>query len=208
MTKNTLFSTPTINKLSDILIPNISEVILNIYDVYHKLADIFINHLGYIQYYKEENQFAYKKLLYHMLSTGKINDMQILGHCAEAVVVRRCNESPEINKKWLDIAHRWTKYNATICNETMAIGTGHYRTQIYYPNFYHYNDPQYDIIWINQENNEPLVNGFPFGSYIGLQIKTSINSENNINDDLRTNKYYVPIVYFDICNDYMKPYII
>ncbi|MDE5771092.1 MAG: hypothetical protein K2I06_05605 [Ruminococcus sp.] len=200
---NNISTLPRITESSTIVIPNSNESILQIWLDSYKLADIFINDLGYIR--KKENEFAYTKLLKSMLYKTNGNFvMQILGHCAEAVTVRRCNENPEINRRWLDIANKWVMYDITIPYETMAIGTGLDYTKNNYRYYYNPNDTQRDIIWINKETKIPFVSGYPYGDYIGLQIKTSRDGKNNIEKALITKKYYVPIVYFDIFNDYQK----
>ncbi|MDE7098016.1 MAG: hypothetical protein K2O60_02560, partial [Ruminococcus sp.] len=202
---------------NNILVPNIitksssielsSNLNLNTISIisnhYGKLADIFITDLKYIEYNSDINQFAYTKLLKHMMKCNKDDAiMKILGHVAEAVVVRRCNTSSIINKKWLDVAFIWRKYSDKISEETIAIGTGLDCTKSNHKYFFRPQDPQFDIIWLKKETNYVLVkpNG-DYGDYVGLQVKTSGDGKYI----MRTLKNYkVPLIYFDIFNDFQK----
>jgi hypothetical protein len=74
--------------------------ILNYYTG-QKLFDILFDDLGIIRY--EDNVFALKTIF--QLNPEKTT-MSLLGKIAEAVIVRRCREDEEINKKWLSIARR------------------------------------------------------------------------------------------------------
>ncbi|MDE6519430.1 MAG: hypothetical protein K2K91_03085 [Ruminococcus sp.] len=188
-------------ELSSNLNLNTISIISNHYD---KLADIFITDLKYIEYNSDINQFAYTKLLKHMMKCNKDDAiMKILGHVAEAVVVRRCNTSSIINKKWLDVAFIWRKYPDKFSEETIAIGTGLDYTKSNYKYFYKPQEPQFDIIWINKETEKILLNANDYyGDYIGLQVKTSGDGEKYIIKTLKN--YKVPLIYFDIFNDFQK----
>lgn len=82
------------------------------------MFDILYDELGMIKY--EENKLMIKVLL-------ELNPMQtvmkILGKIAEAVIVRRCNEDEELNKKWLSIA-RGKKTKRKTADKFKAVGTG------------------------------------------------------------------------------------
>lgn len=96
--------------------------ILNYYTG-QKLFDILFDDLGIIRY--EDNVFALKTIF--QLNPEKTT-MLLLGKIAEAVIVRRCREDEEINKKWLSIARR-KKAKSKTAERFQAVGTGLMRTK-------------------------------------------------------------------------------
>ena len=74
--------------------------ILNYYTG-EKLFDILYDDLDIVGY--ENNKLAIK-IVYQMNPVQ--TTMSLLGKIAEAVIVRRCHEDEEINRKWLSIARR------------------------------------------------------------------------------------------------------
>ena len=149
--------------------------------------------------------------------------MQLTGKVAEAVIVKRCNQDPEINKKWLGVARR-KPIRIDSAAKFKAIGTGFQSTRVSYLPKYSPSDPQRDIVWLNEKtkrlasmfirlpendglasDNDALKEG---GSdedeslYAGLQIKASTDGITYILTDFQRGKYEVPVVYFGINNDF------
>ncbi len=162
-----------------------------------KLFDILYDDLGIVKY--EENKFAIKTVY-------KMNPMQttmiLLGKIAEAVIVRRCNEDKEINKKWLSIARR-KKAKGKTAERFRAVGTGLKITKDLYPYLYNPFDTQRDVIWVDEEGMKAMINSFSIsGLEAGLQVKVSRNGMGYFFDDLCNLRYEVPVVYFDINHGY------
>ena len=78
------------------------------------LFNILFDDLGVIQY--EDNKLTLKYILETNLYASS---MKLLGKVAEAVIVRRCNENIEINKKWLSCARK-KKANKTTAEKFKA----------------------------------------------------------------------------------------
>ncbi|KOF57982.1 hypothetical protein AGR56_13925 [Clostridium sp. DMHC 10] len=131
--------------------------------------------------------------------------MRLLGKIAEAIIVRRCNEDAEINKKWVKIARMGDRISK-IANKYIAIGTGLVSTKNIYCAKYNPGDTQRDIKWINKDNLQSelmmVKRGNADGNVAGLQSKVSIIGKQYIFNDLVVQRYEVPIVYFGINNDY------
>ena len=79
--------------------PRSIEIVNRMYG--RKLFDIFVDELGYIKY--ENNKLAWSYIFRDDVQTTAMN---ILGKVAEAVIVRRCKEIPQINRVWLTQARR------------------------------------------------------------------------------------------------------
>ncbi|MBP1535997.1 MAG: hypothetical protein IK999_18035 [Ruminococcus sp.] len=156
--------------------------------------------IGVIRY--EDNRFVLKQILY---STPEVVTMQLLGKVAEVVLVRRCHEKPDLNKKLFEIARRRKAHLSTAAQFT-AIGTGLKPTQQYHPKRYNPSDTQRDIIWVDNEDRPALMNGGNRQSAIeaGLQVKVSGLGTNYVVRDLIENRYEVPIIYFSIKDDYQQ----
>ncbi len=184
--------------LYDFIYGRKSIEILNLYTG-QKLFDILCDDLGIIHF--EENHFALKYIITENIQASA---MRLLGKIAEAVIVRRCHEDAEINRKWFSLARRKKAQNGTAENH-IAIGTGLQETKKLFPYVYNPSDPQRDIIWRNKVNNKiALMGGSAVndGIYAGLQVKVSRNGAAYFLNDFLLQKYEVPIVYFDICNDF------
>ncbi|MCK9606212.1 MAG: hypothetical protein M0R33_07140 [Methylomonas sp.] len=134
--------------------------------------------------------------------------MRILGKIAEAMIVRNCHNDIYANRRWGQIARRGTVLHHTL-DQYLAIGTGLESTRLKYFQKYRPNDPQRDVIWIHCRTNrrelQTLIGGRPAGYSAGLQMKVSMNGFQYIyRTDIRRAKYEVPLVYFDLCNDYYQ----
>ncbi|MDD3415945.1 MAG: hypothetical protein PHY47_18405 [Lachnospiraceae bacterium] len=170
--------------------------ILNYYTG-QKLFDILYDDLDMIKY--EDNKFMIKVML-------ELNPMRtvmkILGKIAEAVIVRRCNEDEELNKKWLSIA-RGKKAKWKTVDKFRAVGTGLKSTQQLYPSIYNPFDTQRDIVWVDEEGMMAIIKKSSVaGMNAGLQVKVSRDGMGYFFRDLCNMRYEIPVVYFDICNDY------
>lgn len=170
--------------------------ILNYYTG-QKLFDILFDDLGMIRY--EDNILALKTIF--QLNPEKAT-MSLLGKIAEAVIVRRCREDTEINKKWLSVARRKnTRYKTA--ERFQAVGTGLTRTKNDYPAIYNPADTQRDIVWVDDEGIRAMIrSSYAAGIVAGLQIKVSRNGMGYFFQDLCNLRYEVPVVYFDISHDY------
>lgn len=171
-------------------------VILNYYTG-QKLFDILFDDLGIIRY--EDNILALKTIF--QLNPEKTT-MSLLGKIAEAVIVRRCRDEEEINKKWLSIARR-KKAKWKTAERFKAVGTGHMRTKIEYPLIYNPADTQRDIVWVDDEGMRAMIKASNVsGIEAGIQVKVSRNGMGYFFQDLCNLRYEVPVVYFDICHDF------
>lgn len=168
-----------------------------------RLFSILRDELGYIQL-NDENIFHLRYIAEQ--DTRKVA-MRMLGHIAEAIIVKRCAESKDINRKWATIGRRGAKKSKSLDNY-IAIGTGLLSTKEKYKTKYDSRNPQRDIIWINKD--DPLKellqiaknsNG---GLNAGLQVKVSGFGKPYILNDLIDCRYEVPIVYFGLDNDFDK----
>lgn len=134
--------------------------------------------------------------------------MRILGKIAEALIVRNCHTDIYANRRWGQIARRGTVPHHTL-DQYLAVGTGLETTRLNHYQKYRPNDPQRDVIWIHgrtmRRELQTLVGGRPAGYSAGLQMKVSMNGFQYIyRTDIRRAKYEVPLVYFDLCNDYYQ----
>lgn len=170
-----------------------------------KLFDLLYDELNVIRY--GDNQ----EIILAVLFQNDINRtaMQLLGKIAEAIIVRRCLENAQINQSFFSIARR-KNAKAHTARKFRAIGTGLKHTQENYPQQYNPSDTQRDIIWYNDETCEVATmknspsNSTTSAILAGLQIKASKNGLQYVLPDLLSYRYAVPIVYFDISNDYNK----
>lgn len=132
--------------------------------------------------------------------------MRLLGKIAEALLVRNCNASVHMNRKWGQVARRGIRQTATL-DDYKAIGTGLESTKRTYHQKYRPNDSQRDVIWIHKQDAvrelQMLASGRPAGISAGLQLKVSLNGFRYIyRSDILANRYEVPLVYFDLRNDF------
>lgn len=170
--------------------------ILNYYTG-QKLFDILFDDLGIIKF--EDNTFVFKKIFD---LNPEITTMSMLGKIAEAVIVRRCKEDNDINKKWLSIARRKNAKQKT-AERFQAVGTGLMATKKNYPTVYNPSDTQRDIIWVDNNGMKAMSKvAYDSGIEAGLQLKVSRNGMGYFFQDLCNLRYEVPVVYFDILHDY------
>ena len=163
-----------------------------------KLFDILYDDLGII--YLEDNEFVIRTIL--EATDIKNNSLKLLGKIAEAIVVRNCNSNAELNKKFISRA-RFKSSNLKTARKFKAIGTGLRYTKKNYPTKYNPNDPQRDIIWIDSNENLALIpHSINSATIAGIQIKVSTNWKDYILPDILNSRYEVPIIYFDINNDF------
>lgn len=90
-----------------------------------------------------------------------------------------------------------------------AIGTGLNSTQRAYANKYNPTNPQRDVIWIHKENAVhellQIARGSNAGVSAGLQVKVSHDGFKYLyKSDVATRRYEVPLIYFDLSNDFHK----
>lgn len=165
-----------------------------------KLFDILYDELGVIRF--EENKFALKYFLENNINRSV---MRILGKVAEAVIVKRCHEDEQINKQWFSYARR-KKAKLDTSKEFRAFGTGLLSTKNTLPQYYNPSDPQRDILWRNSAGKNALMcgNSTNAGCYAGLQTKVSKNGKAYFFNDLINVRYEVPVVYFDLADDYIE----
>ena len=136
---------------------------------------------------------------------------KLLGKIGEALIIRSCAEDKNQNRKWAQIARRGKKLVQTP-DDFEAIGTGLLSTHQRFKKRFYTNDPQRDIVWINkqQPNLELLtLKGVSKkkvnqgGNIAGIQVKVGGNAEYII-QSIKRNNYQVPVVYFDLNNDFKK----
>lgn len=162
------------------------------------LINILVNELGKISF--DGNKLILKQVLSEDLGETA---SRLLGNIAEAVLVRRCKEDPELNWKLFMLARRKKAWGAT-AQRFRAIGTGLLSTKEQYLKRYSHSDKQRDIIWVDSEGNPALMNGSSYMSGIeaGIQVKVSRNGVAYVAPDIINNQYEVPVVYFPLNNDY------
>ena len=172
--------------------------ILNIYTG-KKLFDILVDDLGVIHY--KDNKLALTTIF--QLDTYN-TAMRLLGKISEAVIVRRCHEDETINQKWFSIARRKRAKSDTAL-KFQALGTGLEKTKNIWPYRYNPSDSQRDIIWIDSKNGTVAnMKGSTqiAGLEAGLQVKVSGDGCKYFLNDLYNIRYEVPVVYFDLNNDF------
>ena len=166
----------------------------------NELINILVDELGKISY--EDNKLVLKQVLSEDVQQTAF---RLLGNIAEAVLVRRCKESPELNRKLFMLARR-KKARISTAQGFTAIGTGLESTRKQYPQRYSHGDMQRDIIWIDAQEHPALMGGSSSKSGIeaGIQLKVSSDGVQYVVPDIINNRYEVPVVYFPLNNDYEK----
>ncbi len=135
--------------------------------------------------------------------------MRVLGRIAEALIVRECNQDTAANRLWAMYARRGKRPHRGL-DSYKAVGTGLHSTERQYPTKYRPSDTQRDIIWVHiddlvSELIEKRQVGGSSGVPAGLQVKVSQDGLNYIyRSDVRRGRYEIPLVYFDLSNDYYK----
>ncbi|KEI05963.1 hypothetical protein IG390_15205 [Clostridium phage CWou-2020b] len=132
--------------------------------------------------------------------------MRLLGKIAEAVVVKRCNEDCNQNRRWGLYARQGKRLHKSLDN-FFAVGTGLLTTKNKYPQKYNFTDQHRDIIWLNKENPAEelcqITNSNNSAISAGIQLKVSQNGLQYLyRSEIETRKYEVPLVYFDLNNDF------
>ena len=165
-----------------------------------RLIQILQDEIGNISY--ENNRLVLKQIF---VSNANVTAMTLLGKIAEAVLVRRCQENEQLNRQLFQLSRR-KNARITTARRFKAIGTGLKSTQRDFPKRYNPSDTQRDIIWIDDEGIPALMAGSSSmaGVEAGLQVKVSLYGINYMVDDLLSNRYEVPMVYFPINNDFER----
>ncbi len=163
-----------------------------------RLLPILVEETGSIRF--ENNRVVFAEIL---RKNPKIGAMSLLGKVAEAVIVRNCIDSPQMNRAWLSKARK-NRTTQKFADSFRAIGTGLNTTKLRYPQKYSPSDPQRDIIWVNEHGNCALVadDQYTAGMVAGLQVKVSGNGLHYLKKSLESHRYEVPLVYFPINDDY------
>lgn len=185
--------------LTDFLYGNRDLIILQGY-YGPELFRILVEETGFVRY--EDNKFALKVIL--EIDTMR-TVMRMMGKIAEAVIVRRCKDNEEINLRWLRIASK-KQVRMDTAKQFEALGTGLESTKRAYPQQYNPSDTQRDIIWIMGNGMRAQMKGSTgtSGKDAGLQVKVSSDGMKYIYNDLLTNRYEVPLVYFDTNEDFYR----
>lgn len=162
------------------------------------LFDILYDDHGFIRY--SDNKFALNKIIE---SDNNRTIMSIMGKVGESVVVRRCVQYQSMNLMWMRIASGKQVQRGTAMRYR-AVGTGFKSTQRNYPKVYNPDDTQRDIIWLDDQGYHYQMTGSNStgGLDAGLQVKVSTNGMQYVYDDVLNAVYEVPLVYFDLNNDY------
>ena len=165
-----------------------------------RLIEILHDDLGNISY--EDNRFILKKIILSNIDV-QTQAMNLLGKIAEAVIVRRCQESSDLNRRLFQLARRKSA-RLTTSDRFYAIGTGLKPTEQRYPKRYNPSDPQRDIIWVDEDGQPALMAGSSSiaGVEAGLQVKVSLHGIRYMVNDLLQSRYEVPMIYFPINNDF------
>lgn len=164
-----------------------------------ELFRILVDETGFVRY--EDNKFSLKTIL--EIDTMR-TVMRMMGKIAEAVIVKRCKDNEEINLKWLRIASR-KQIRMDTAKKFEALGTGLESTKRAYPQQYNPIDTQRDIIWVMGGMRAQMKGSTgTSGMDAGLQVKVSSDGMAYIYNDLLTGRYEIPLVYFDINDDFYK----
>jgi len=169
-----------------------------------QLLDLLVDDLNIIRY--SENG----KLILGVILQSDINRtaMQLLGRIAEAIIVRNCNRDCAVNQRYFSIARKKRAKQKT-ADKFFALGTGLNYTKINYSKHYNPSDTQRDIIWINDNSELAIMKNqdeysTTSAKIAGLQIKATKDGIKYVLPDIIQDRYDVPIIYFDIENDYHK----
>lgn len=163
-----------------------------------ELFDILYDDHGLIRY--DDNKFALSIII--ELDTNR-TVMSIMGKVGESVIVRRCAQYQNLNQYWMRIAS-FKQVQRVTASRYRAVGTGFKSTQRNYPTVYNPADTQRDIIWLDDDGYRYQMSGSTStgGMDAGLQVKVSTDGMHYIYKDVLNSVYEVPIVYFDLCDDY------
>lgn len=169
-----------------------------------QLYDLLVDDLNIIKY--NENG----ELILGVILQSDINRtaMQLLGRIAEAIIVRNCNRDSNVNQRYFSIARKKRAKQKT-ADKFWALGTGLNYTKRNYSKYYNPSDTQRDIVWVNSDDELAIMkNQDQYSStsakIAGLQIKATKNGIKYVLPDIIKDRYDVPIIYFDLENDYYK----
>lgn len=169
-----------------------------------QLYDLLVDELNVIRY--SENG----TLILGVILQSDINRtaMQLLGRIAEAIIVRNCHNNIIINQEYFSIA-RQKRAKEKTARKFYALGTGLNYTKINYPKHYNPSDTQRNIVWTNDVGELAIMKNqdrysTTSAKIAGLQIKATKNGIKYVLPDIIQGRYDVPIIYFDIENDYHK----
>jgi hypothetical protein len=146
-------------------------------------------------------------LRHHIVYTRDphISVMRVLGKIAEALIVKECNDSVLANRQWGMCARRGRIPHQSL-DQFKAIGTGLNSTKRAYPTKYNTGNTQRDILWIHKDEViselKQMSRGTNRGVPAGLQVKVSFNGMSYVYPDVKYSRYEVPLVYFDLSNDF------
>jgi hypothetical protein len=128
---------------------------------------------------------------------------RLIGNIAEALVVKYCNEFPDVNRTLARYARFGQRETKTLDNY-MAIGTGLNKIKNMFPQHYQPNDTQRDIIWIDKKDNSKQLACIGSTSNstktAGLQVKASHDGVRYVLPNITD--YFYPILYFDLNDDW------
>ncbi|WP_342549984.1 hypothetical protein NST69_15505 [Paenibacillus sp. FSL P2-0089] len=168
----------------------------------YTLFDILFNDLGKI--ILNEGKFKFTHIF---TKSTEETAMRLMGNIAEAIIVRRCSESIELNERYITIARKGKKLLKTTENY-IAVATGHKKTKSLHPTKYNPNHTQNDIIWLDKNNPDfqLLEEGAKVtsGKSAALQVKASNFNSDYVFKELKNEKYKVPIVYFGMRDNFYK----
>ncbi|MFI3197156.1 MAG: hypothetical protein QX196_02420 [Methylococcaceae bacterium] len=122
---------------------------------------------------------------------------RLIGNIAEALIVKYCNDYPEVNRTLATYARFGIREHKNMDNY-VAIGTALQDTKSNYGQHYNPNDTQRDIIWIDKtdkENQLLCVGGNSrAGKVAGLQVKASHDGLNYVLPSIKD--YFYSILFF------------
>lgn len=130
---------------------------------------------------------------------------RLIGSIAEALVVKACNDNPEVNRTLGRIARGGTR-NSSSLDDFVAVATGSQNTKNYFPTFYNPCDTQRDIIWVKKdETQNQLLCLSPAQTQnsakpAGIQVKASHDGVKYVVNTITD--YHYPVLYFDLKNDF------
>ncbi|XWK90176.1 MAG: hypothetical protein U7127_09025 [Phormidium sp.] len=153
-----------------------------------------------------QGRLALKEFFTSHVQTTKNKVSRLLGFIAEALIVSSCRKNVNANRKWAMYARRGKRITGTP-DSYIAIGTGLNSTQkhIIHNKLYNPFEPERDILWVHKDNVEKELSLLKNASSnpncpVGLQIK--VGSVGYVVDSLRQHKYQVPVVFFDLNDDF------
>ncbi|KUP22060.1 hypothetical protein [Paenibacillus sp. DMB5] len=165
------------------------------------LFSIMQEELGFFQL----NEQGIFELKYFVDPDPEKTASRLLGNIAEAIVVKNCNRDKKVNRKWAAVARKGKNKTKTL-DKYQAVGTGLLSTMKQFPSKYNKTNPQRDIIWIDKNDKKKellqVTSEKTGGVSAGLQLKVSSAGKKYILEDLKSERYEVPLVYFGLKNDF------